>query len=297
MHRKGRLAPSIRSKVESHLREKRFVESILPVSSWRVEMASFDIHKIVNPVVSGKDYQKGAQKNFYNVKAFVLHRDNYTCQSNRTCKHSAKLHVHHKVFKSKGGSDSPDTCHAALHAKDFELKARHSATKHATEVGIVKAKLKQVWDFEETFGYETKFKREQVLGLPKTHYFDAQAICCREDKKTMSSGLVYQKRHVPQGDYQQTTGKRSEKRIPVGKLFGLRKFDLIGTEKGMGFVKGKRSSGYCALMDIHNNTISLSVNVKQNTACISSRTTTLIQQTEAALPLGTKVPSFRAEKG
>ena len=32
MKKKGRLAPSIKSKVESHLREKIFVESILPVT-------------------------------------------------------------------------------------------------------------------------------------------------------------------------------------------------------------------------------------------------------------------------
>ena len=39
--------------------------------------------------------------------------------------------------------------------------------------------------------------------------------------------------------------------MPTGKLFGLRKFDLIQTSKGIGFVKGKRSSGYFAISDIH----------------------------------------------
>ena len=51
MRKNGRLAPSIKSKVDSHLREKKFVESILPVSRWKVETASFDIHKISNPEV------------------------------------------------------------------------------------------------------------------------------------------------------------------------------------------------------------------------------------------------------
>lgn len=49
MRAEGRLAPSVRSRVESHLREKRFVEGILPVSRWKVEVAEFDVHRIVNP--------------------------------------------------------------------------------------------------------------------------------------------------------------------------------------------------------------------------------------------------------
>jgi hypothetical protein len=40
---------------------------------------------------------------------------------------------------------------------------------------------------------------------------------------------VYHKRHVAKGDYQQTKGARSEKRIPTGKLFGFRKLDLLTT--------------------------------------------------------------------
>jgi hypothetical protein len=34
--KEGRLAPSLRSKLESHFREKKFVESILPISEWKV---------------------------------------------------------------------------------------------------------------------------------------------------------------------------------------------------------------------------------------------------------------------
>jgi|SRR5665647_32308 len=36
--RGGRLAPSLKSKLESHLREKNFAEKILPVSEWKVEL-------------------------------------------------------------------------------------------------------------------------------------------------------------------------------------------------------------------------------------------------------------------
>ena len=46
MRKVGRLAPSLQSKLNSHLREKKQVESLLPIVRWKVETASFDIHKI-----------------------------------------------------------------------------------------------------------------------------------------------------------------------------------------------------------------------------------------------------------
>jgi len=282
MRENGRLAPSIRSKVDSHLREKRFVESILPVTKWKVETASFDIHKISNPDV--KEYRNGNQKGFYNTRAFILNRDRYQCQK---CKaKNTKLHVHHIVFRSNDGTDTPSnlitlcsTCHNKLHGGKFEIKGTRSKTKHATEIGIVKSQLKKEFgDFEETFGYETKFKREQILQLPKTHHYDAVAICCEDDDCVSLNDTVYYKKHVSNGDYQQNKGIRSEKKIPTGKLFGLRKFDHIQTPKGTGFIKGKRSTGFFAISDLDGKVISSAVNVKKNCVRLKARTTTLTER-------------------
>ena len=278
----GRLAPSIRSKVQSHLREHDFVERILPVRRWKVELASFDIHKITNPDVEGAGYQEGAQKDFYNVKAYVLHRDGYKCQSGRQGKHSPKLHVHHKVFRAHGGSDEPSnlvtlcaTCHDDLHAGTFDLKVKRSKTRHATEVGIVKGAIAGTgWTFSPTFGYETKWKREQCLGWPKSHAADAVSICCADGEVVTPNPTVVRKRHVAKGDYQQTSGQRSEQRIPTGKLFGLRKFDLVATPDGVGFVKGKRSTGYFAVAGLDGTPIN---NSARAASCVrlAARSTTL----------------------
>lgn len=277
---KGRLAPSIRSKVESHLREKKQVEAILPVSHWKVETASFDIHKISDPEV--RNYQNGNKKGFYNVKAYVLNRDGYKCQSGQKCSHSKKLHVHHIVFRSQGGTDESgnlttlcENCHKNLHGGKFEIKGKRSKTKHATQVGIIKSQLKKIWDFEETFGYETKFKRENVLHFSKTHYNDAVAICCGDGEVIKTSDRIVYKRHVSAGDYQQTKGIRSEKKIPTGKLFEFRKHDLLKTSKGIGFVKGKRSTGHFSISDLFGNVVSSSVNIKKTCSRISARSTTL----------------------
>jgi 5-methylcytosine-specific restriction endonuclease McrA len=287
MREEGRLAPSIKSKVDSHLREKKFVESILPISQWKVETASFDIHKISNPDVKKWEYQKGNQKGFYNVKAYVLHRDGYQCQN---CKNKkGKLHIHHIVFRSKGGTDTPsnlitlcESCHDKLHAGEFEIKGNRSKTKHATEIGIVKSQLKkQLGNFEETFGYETKFKREQILQLPKSHHFDAVAICSKDGEIVSLNNDVYFKKHVSKGDYQQTKGVRSERKIPTGKLFGFRKFDYIQTPKLSGWVKGKRSTGFFAISDLDGRVINPSVNVKKDCIRLKTRTTTLIERRKA----------------
>jgi hypothetical protein len=147
-------------------------------------------------------------------------------------------------------------------------------------MGIIKSQIKKSnWNFTETFGYETKYKREQVLKIPKTHSNDAIVICCNDYQVIQPDDTIYVKRHVAVGDYQQTTGKRSEKKIPTGKLFGLRKFDLIKTIKGIGFVKGKRSSGYFVICDIFNKTISNSVKVKTECVRLQARKTTIVQLT------------------
>jgi hypothetical protein len=125
-----------------------------------------------------------------------------------------------------------------------------------------------------------------VLQLPKSHYFDAVAICCEEGEIVDLADNIYFKKHVAKGDYQQTKGSHSEKMIPTGKLFGLRKFDYIQTPKGIGFVKGKRSDGRFAICDIFWDTINGQVQIKKNCKRLSARTTTLIERRKAHSPTG-----------
>ena len=283
--RKGRLAPSIKSKIESHFREVRFMESILPITRWNFELASFDIHKITNPGVAGVGYQNGALKDFYNVKHYVYSRDSYKCQSGQKGPHSKKLHAHHKVFRSNGGPDTPanlttlcETCHCALHAGAFTLpKGKRSKTKHATEMGVIKSQIsKSAIPHEVTFGYETKYKREQILKWPKTHANDAVAACLVDGELVKPMADILIKVHMSAGDYKQTSGAHSQKTVPTGKLFGLRKGDKVQTPAGVGFVKGKRSSGYFSISDIDGAVLHASVKAS---ICqrVAARTTTQLE--------------------
>jgi hypothetical protein len=61
------------------------------------------------------------------------------------------------------------------------------------------------------------------------------------------------KKCVPDGDYQQTKGVRSEQRIPTGKIMGFRKFDKVRYLGVEYFIKGRMSTGYAILMDISGN--------------------------------------------
>nr|NGX30603.1 hypothetical protein [Candidatus Anoxychlamydiales bacterium] len=84
-------------------------------------------------------------------------------------------------------------------------------------------------------------------------------------------------------------GIRSELKIPTGKLFGLKKFDLVKTSKGVGFVKGKRSSGFFAISDINGTIISDSVNIKKNISRTQARKSILIWRSQFVSDLKDKV--------
>jgi len=55
--------------------------------------------------------------------------------------------------------------------------------------------------------------------------------------------------HVNEGDYRKTMGKRSEKKMPTGKILGFRKFDIVRYLGKIYSIKGRMSSGYANLMD------------------------------------------------
>ena len=146
----GWLAPSIRQKIQSHLKVVEDVTKILPITKMIVEVASFDIQKIKNPDIYGEEYQQGEQLGFWNVREYVLFRDNHTCQC---CKGKSKdkiLNVHH-IESRKTGGDSPnnlitlcETCHKGYHNGVVILPKtikRGVPFKDAAFMGIMRWKL------------------------------------------------------------------------------------------------------------------------------------------------------------
>ena len=277
--KKDRFSPTMTSKINSHLKEIKFVKSVLPITKIILETATFDPHLMKNPMLYNEKYrhwgyQKGINYGFANTKAYVLNRDNYTCQYCKGKNKDSKLEVHHIIFRSNGGSDEESnlitlckTCHDNLHEGKILLKKNGKVKgqlKHATQMNSIRQQLLKVLpEVEETFGFMTKEHR-QLMDLPKEHYYDAVAIACLDNIQNdglisvdfKTKNIIF-KKCVADGDYQQTKGVRSEQRIPTGKIQGFRKFDKVIYLGKEYFIKGRMSTGYAILMDIEGNKVNL----------------------------------------
>jgi len=263
-----RFSPTMISKINSHLKEIKFVQSVLPISKIILETATFDPHLMKNPMLYNEKYrhwgyQKGVNYGFANTKAYVLNRDNYTCQHCKGKTKDSKLEVHHIVFRRNGGSDEQGnlitlckTCHDKLHEGNIVLKGgkMKGHLKHATQMNSIRQQLLRTISCEETFGFITKEHR-QLLNLPKEHYIDAVMIASQGNNIKFKTQQVLFKKCVSDGDYQQSKGIRSEQRIPTNKIQGFRKFDKVKYLGREYFIKGRMSTGFAILMDIKGSKI------------------------------------------
>lgn len=263
--RSNRFSPTMRSKIDSHLKEINFVKSILPISKIILETATFDPHALKNPDVLKNKllYQRGINYGFANTKAYVLNRDSYSCQN---CKSKSKrLEVHHIQFRSENGSNNQENlitlckeCHDSIHDGSLKLKLKgkkKSQLKHATQMNSIRIQLlKLLPKAEETFGFVTKEHR-QLHNLSKEHYVDAAIIATQGLKPNFKTKELILKRCISDGDYQQTKGVRSQLKIPTEKIQGFRKFDKVKYKSNEYFIKGRYSTGYAILMDINNKEI------------------------------------------
>lgn len=289
-----RFSPTMISKINSHLKEIKFVQSILPITKIILETATFDPHALKNPkVLSSKWlYQKGINYGFANTRAYVLNRDSYTCQYCKGKTKDRKLEVHHIIFRRNGGSDEAKnlitlckTCHDNLHDGNITLKGGKAKgqLKHATQMNTIRQQLLKIVDCEETFGFITKEHR-QILNLPKEHYMDAVAIASQGNNINFKTNQLLFKKCVSDGDYQQTKGVRSEQKIPTNKIMGFRKYDKVKYLGREYFIKGRMSSGFAILMDINGTKIDFNNAPKgmktpklNNMKRIGSRKTWIIQ--------------------
>jgi hypothetical protein len=256
-----RFSPTMKSKINSHLKEILFVRSILPITKLILETATFDTHALKNPEVlrNKRLYQRGVNYGFANTKAYVLTRDGHICQHCRGKSNDSRLHCHHIQYRSENGSDDAanlitlcKTCHDGVHAgyKKLNLEGkRKTALNHATQMNSIRQQLLRQLDCEETFGFITKEHR-QLMNLPKEHCMDAVAIATQGEDASFKTIHILRKYCIADGDYQQTKGIRSEQRIPTHKINGFRKFDKVRYNGGEYYIKGRMTSGYAILMDI-----------------------------------------------
>ena len=296
---KGWLAPSVEVKIQEHITAIRRVCGILPVSKVVVETAEFDLHLLKaiadgKPVPQGEDYQKGEMYGHYNVRQYVLWRDNYTCQccgAHATKKKEVRLHVHHLESRKVGG-DAPDnqvtlceSCHEKLHKgliaeKDFKKRKRRS-TRDATFMGIMRKTLMQRLCSElpipviETRGYITKATREKLLVLPKSHTNDALAIA--QGKRGFNVGYLPEIAQIdkiytirPVRHHNRQLHKAAilkggiRKSNQAGKyVFGYRLFDKVQFNGQDCFIWGRRTTGIFTIKTINGKMIKDGISFKK----------------------------------
>lgn len=274
----GWLAPSVQNKVDTHLTVIRKVHEILPVSKIIVEVASFDIQKIKNPTIGGTEYQQGSQLDFWNVREYVLLRDNHTCQC---CKGKSKdkiLNVHH-IESRKTGGDAPnnlitlcETCHTGYHKGTVNLPKRIKrgmSFKDASFMGIMRwafyNKLKEIYpNVSLTYGYITKNTRIENK-LPKDHYIDAR--CISGNPKAVSDwGVYYQKKvRCHNRKIHKNTilkdGYRKRNQAPY-EVMGFRLYDKVRWKQQNCFIFGRRSTGRMDLRLLDGTKVNASVGYK-----------------------------------
>ena len=274
---KGWLAPSIEVKIQEHITSIKRICKLLPITKVVVETAEFDLQLLkaletATTIPTGTAYSLGPMLGHYNVRQYVLFRDNYKCQHCGCHGKGVKFHVHH-IESRKIGGDAPDNlitlceaCHKKLHKGLIKvtkaLKRKTKSTRDAAFMGIMRKTLMQrlrselTIQIEETKGYITKYTRVEVLKLAKSHINDALAIAVGirghgvhtgpiNIKRVDKSYLIKSVRHHNRQIHKSTINKGGVRKLNQAPKYvkGFRLFDKVLYNNKECFIWARRTSG------------------------------------------------------
>ena len=276
---KGWLAPSVEHKLASTFSRIEAVTRILPITTIAVEKARFDIQRLQNLSISGKEYQEGALLDFYNVREYVLWRDQYTCQHCHGKSKEPRLHVHHIESRLTGGNAPNNlvtlclTCHQALHDGKFKLVIKRGRSfKDAAYMNITRKTLIQrlqaaypQLELRISYGYITKYLRDKYQ-IDKTHHDDA--FCIAGNMAATRLGCFYYQKQVCRHNRQIhkiniLKGGRRKNNQATYEVQGFRLFDKVKYEGQVGFIFARRSTGYFDVRRLDGTRIDASANYKK----------------------------------
>ncbi|MBP1920736.1 hypothetical protein J2Z34_003251 [Youngiibacter multivorans] len=289
--KEGWLAPSVKHKVDSHLKVIENVHRILPISRIVIETASFDIQKIRNPEISGREYQQGEQLGFWNTREYVLWRDKHECQHCHGKSKDRVLNVHYKESRKTGG-DSPgnlvtlcETCHKSHHAGRIQLKLTpNKSYRDASFMGIMRwyvyNSLQKLYpDVSMTYGYITKNNRIRN-NIEKTH--SADAYCISGNFNAIRSNEIYNQafkrkhnRQIHKANF--LKGGKKKLNQSAYEVKGFRLFDHVRYRDEECFIFGKRTSGYFDLRKLDGSVVHRSASFKELTL-LKRQSTILIER-------------------
>jgi hypothetical protein len=196
---KGWLPPSVQRRYDTHLNLINRIKKILPVSETIIEVANFDIQKLVNPDISGTDYQQGSLYEYQNMRSYLMAREKGKCQLCGKDFKGQPSHIHHCKQRKESGSNRAEnlailhkSCHERLHKKGLKLP-KPKSYKPNTFMSIIHKRFWQdVNNLQITYGYETFVKRNE-LNLEKSHSSDAFVIAKGTIQNRRKEQVIQQK--------------------------------------------------------------------------------------------------------
>ena len=187
----GWLTPSLMSRVYNIQIWIKRLMSYMPVTHLAMELVKFDTQAMVNPEISGVEYQQGELWG-YEVREYLLEK------FGRKCVYcgikNVPLEIEHIIPKSRGGSNRVSNLTLACQSCN-QKKGNQTAHEfgHPNVQKLAKAPLKDAsainatrWKLYETLqqfclpielgtGGRTKYNRA-VQNYPKTHWLDAVCV-------------------------------------------------------------------------------------------------------------------------
>jgi len=187
----GWLPPSLMSRVHNVDTSASKLQRFVPITSIAVETNRFDTQKLVNPKISGIEYQQGTLFG-YEVREYLLEKWGRKCAY---CgKTDVPLEVEHIVPRSRGGTNritnltlSCEKCNQKkgnLTAGEFGYPdVQKQALKPLKDAAAVNATSYAIGNMLKKYGLpisfwsggRTKYNRTRQ-GYPKAHWIDAACV-------------------------------------------------------------------------------------------------------------------------
>ena len=187
----GWLPPSLMSRVHNVMTLAMRVQRFSPVTSVAVETVRFDMQKILNPEISGAEYQQGTLAG-YELKEYLLEKWGRKCAYCK--KKNLPLQIEHIIPESRGGTKRESNLTLACEACNQEkgnltaaefghpeiqkqafVPLKDAAAVNATRYAIGNALKALGLPVSFWSGGRTKFNRAQQ-GYPKAHWIDVACV-------------------------------------------------------------------------------------------------------------------------
>jgi 5-methylcytosine-specific restriction endonuclease McrA len=201
----GWLPPSLQSRVRNVLTWVARLRRYAPVGALSQELVRFDTQLIVNPEISGVEYQQGELAG-YEVREYLLEKFHRRCAYCGAT--DVPLQIEHLVPKSRGGSNRVSNlaiacrpCNTAKGARTAEewgypkvqAQARRpltdAAAVNATRWALYRHLLATGLPVEVGTGGRTKWNRTR-RELPKAHWIDAACVGASMPERLVCAGVV-----------------------------------------------------------------------------------------------------------